>query len=137
MKPSLWIVAVFLLAGCTQDLVLKSDDGKDIGHATLDVAVDNTAKVKLWVDGKEYQGTLAGKPVDEGARIAAKYGVGSRQYRNHVRGWDRPARHGKVTLVAEDGEALECQVTYRGANGHGNCISDQRKFAFVVEDRDA
>lgn len=125
--------ALALLTGCTQDVALRTSDGKPIGQASLVFDSNKVGTLSITIDNVSYHGDWVAEKVDESGSISRRYGMGSRKFNEYVTGRGNDLWQGKAALRSAAGEMIQCDFVYRGAKGSGTCQSATGSFDFVGE----
>jgi hypothetical protein len=132
-KASLLFMLAVLMAGCSSGFAMRKPDGSLIGLGTLDFSAGNSAgAVVLKMNESVYQGSWKSHKVDESSTIIKDYGINSRKYQAYSLGNGNYLWEGKASLHSYQGDILECEFTYRGIDGRGNCKSGSEKFDFII-----
>lgn len=122
---------VIALAGCAHKVSLQTPDGQLIGIASFDYEENNAGNISLDRYGENYRGKWSATKVDESAIIADTYGIGSRKYKEYIRGSGEYLRSGESKLQSDKGDILNCQFKYRGSVIQGTCESNTETFKFI------
>jgi hypothetical protein len=126
-------ILALLMTGCSHDFMLNKPDGTLIGPGSIEYSQNNSiGTVTLSINGIAYRGSWEAHKVDESGYIATKYGVASRKFSEYTHGNGNYLRNGQATLHSDQGTVLKCNISYRGAVGHGQCESGSDKFEVVL-----
>ncbi|MFM9836525.1 MAG: hypothetical protein ACKVOA_10530 [Methylophilaceae bacterium] len=120
-----------VLISCTHDIALQTPDGQPVGKAVLAFEGNSSGTIAIDRNGEAYRGQWIASKVDESAKIASAYGIGSKKYKDYKRGWGKYLRAGQSRLQSDKGSILNCEFQYRGTNIHGSCKSETEEFEFI------
>jgi len=94
-------------------VILQNPDGQIIGTASFENKGYNSGSLSLDRHGEIYQGKWSASKIDESRMIASTYGIGSKRYKDNIRGAASHLKYGKSSLKLDNVNILECEFTFQ------------------------